>query len=48
VEAGDNGTFALFEKMVTDEEQHADFLEAQVGVIAEIGIQNYLAQQVHA
>ena len=48
VEVGDNGTFALFEKMVTDEEQHADFLEAQVGVIAEIGIQNYLAQQVHA
>ena len=47
VEAGDNGTFALFEKMVTDEEQHADFLETQLGMIAEIGVENYLAQQMH-
>ena len=47
MEAGDNGSFALFEKMVTDEEEHADFLEAQVGMIAEMGIQNYLSQQMH-
>ncbi|MBI4873433.1 MAG: bacterioferritin [Acidobacteria bacterium] len=47
-EAGDNGTYALFEKMVTDEEQHADFLEAQLGMIAEIGVENYLSQQIHA
>ena len=46
-EAGDNGTFALFEKMVTDEERHADFLETQLGIIAEIGVENYLAQQMH-
>jgi bacterioferritin len=46
-EAGDNGTFALFEKMVGEEEGHADFLEAQLGMIAEIGIGNYLAQQMH-
>jgi bacterioferritin len=26
--AGDNGTRELFEKMVKDEEQHADYLEA--------------------
>ena len=48
VEQSDNATFALFEKMVTDEEQHADFLEAQLGMIAEIGIENYLAQQMRA
>lgn len=47
VEAGDNGTYAIFEKMVTDEEQHADYLEAQLGMIAEVGIENYLAQQIH-
>ncbi len=45
-EAGDNGTFALFEKMVRDEEEHADFLEGQAGMIAEMGIQNYLSQQM--
>ncbi len=48
VEAGDNGTYALFEKMVTDEEQHADFLEAQAGMIVEIGIENYLSRQIQA
>ena len=47
VEAGDNGTRELFEKMVKDEEQHADFLEAQLGMVQEIGVQNYLAQQMH-
>lgn len=46
VEANDNGTRELFEKMVRDEEQHADWLEAQLHDIQEIGIQNYLAQKV--
>jgi bacterioferritin len=44
---GDDGTRALFEKMVKDEESHADYLEAQLGIIAEAGVQNYLAQQIH-
>ncbi len=44
--AGDNGTRELFEKMVKDEEQHADFLEAQLGMVKEIGLPNYLAQQM--
>ncbi len=47
VEAGDNGSRELFEKMVKDEEQHADFLEAQLGMITEMGLENYLAQQMH-
>jgi len=46
VEAGDNGTRELFEKMVRDEEGHNDFFEAQLDIIKEIGIQNYLAQQM--
>jgi bacterioferritin len=47
-DAGDHGTQELFKKMVGDEEQHADFLEAQVSIVKEIGLQNYLAQQVEA
>jgi bacterioferritin len=48
VEAGDNATRELFERMVTDEERHADFLETQLSMIAGIGLDNYLAQQLHA
>jgi bacterioferritin len=47
VEAADNGSRDLFEKILTDEEHHIDWLEAQLHVIQEIGIENYLTQQVH-
>jgi bacterioferritin len=47
VEAGDNGSRDLFEKILTDEEGHIDWLEAQLHMIQEIGIENYLAQQMH-
>jgi bacterioferritin len=46
VEVGDNGSRELLTKILTDEEHHVDWLEAQLGVIREIGIENYLAQQV--
>ena len=46
VEAGDDGSKALFEHMILDEERHADFLEAQLHAIKEMGIGNYLAQQL--
>lgn len=42
----DNGSRALLEKMLRDEEAHVDWLEAQLQQIEDIGIQNYLAQQV--
>ena len=45
-EAGDEGSKALFEGMIRDEERHADFLEAQLHGIKELGIANYLAQQL--
>ena len=43
---GDNGTRALLEKMLADEEQHVEWLEAQLQQIQEIGLANYLAQQI--
>jgi bacterioferritin len=48
VAAGDNGSKELFERVLADEEHHVDFLEAQLHIISEIGIENYLAQQLHA
>lgn len=44
--AGDNGTRALLEKILVDEEEHVDWLEAQLQQLKEIGLQNYLAQQI--
>ena len=47
-DASDAGTKDLFEGMIGDEERHADFLEAQLHSIKEMGIGPYLAQQLHA
>jgi bacterioferritin len=45
-DAGDNGTREQFEGMIKDEERHADFLESQLQAIKDIGIQNYLSEQL--
>jgi bacterioferritin len=45
-EAKDDGSKSLFEAMIRDEERHADFLEAQLHAIKEMGAANYLAQQM--
>ncbi len=45
-EAGDAGSKDLFESMIKDEERHADFLEAQLHSIKDMGIGSYLAQQM--
>ena len=45
---GDHGTAAVFEEMVRDEEQHADWFESQLDAMARVGVQQYLAQQVDA
>jgi bacterioferritin len=42
----DNGTRALLETVLRDEEEHVDWLEAQLQQIKDMGLQNYLAQQV--
>ena len=44
--AGDNGSRDLAQKILDDEEHHVDWLEAQLHAIGEMGIANYLAQQL--
>jgi bacterioferritin len=44
----DNGTRELLEDMLRQEEESVDWTEAQIGIIAEIGKENYLAEQIHA
>ena len=46
VAEGDFGTRDLFQKMIQDEEQHADYLETQLGLIDKLGMQVYLSQQL--
>jgi len=45
-EARDVGSAELLEHVLTDEEKHVDFLEAQLDQIAQMGLENYLANQV--
>ncbi len=45
-EAGDNASRELFERLLKDEEQHVDWLEAQLYQIKEIGYERYLSQQI--
>lgn len=48
VAAGDNGSRELFEAILSDEEEHVDFLEAQLHMIQEMGFERYLAKQMEA
>ena len=45
-EAGDNASRQLFERLLKDEEEHADWIEAQLYQIQEIGYERYLSQQI--
>lgn len=45
---GDNGTRELLEQLLTGEEEHVDWLEGQLSLIDTVGVENYLAQQIHA
>ena len=43
---GDNASAELFERLLKDEEEHVDWLEAQVYLMKEIGYERYLSQQI--
>jgi bacterioferritin len=43
---GDNGTRLLLEEILKSEEEHVEWLGAQLAVIEKIGIENYLTQQL--
>jgi bacterioferritin len=42
----DNGSRELLEKLAMDEEEHVDWLEAQVHQMKEMGYERYLIMQV--
>jgi len=44
---GDNGTREQLEEILKSEEESADWLEAQLHIIDEIGKKAYLAEQIH-
>lgn len=43
---GDNGTRGLLEGILREEEEHIDWIEAQLHQVGEIGLPNYLSQQI--
>ena len=46
-ELADNASRDLFEQILIDEEEHVDYLEGQLHIITEIGLDKYLSQQIH-
>jgi len=47
-ENGDAGSRELLEDILADEEGHVDWLEAQLHALGEMGMENYLAEQMKA
>jgi bacterioferritin len=45
-ENGDNATADFLKNILKDEEEHVDWLEAQLHLIGEIGYERYLSQQM--
>lgn len=48
VDKGDHGTRELLERKLVGEEQHADWIETQLRLIDQVGLENYLTQQITA
>ena len=46
-EKGDNGTREMLEEILRGEEEGADWLEAQLHLVEEVGRERYLAEMIH-
>ncbi len=46
-EAGDNNTKTLLESILKEEEDHIDWIEAQLDQIKQMGLQIYLVEQIY-
>ncbi|WP_462187231.1 MULTISPECIES: bacterioferritin [unclassified Frankia] len=46
-ERGDVGSAVLLERILVSEEEHIDWLDAQLELISQLGAAHYLAQQIH-
>ncbi|QJW92719.1 bacterioferritin [Frigoriglobus tundricola] len=46
IKVKDNGTHALALEILTDSEEHVDWLETQLGLINAVGLERYLAEQI--
>jgi bacterioferritin len=42
----DNGSRELIEPILVESEEHVDWLETQLSLIASVGLQNYLTEQI--
>ena len=45
-ELGDNTSRQLLDEILKEEESHVDWLEAQIALTKQVGVQNYLAAQI--
>ena len=48
VTEADHGSRELLERILSGEEEHADWLESQLELIRQVGEDNYLAQQIRS
>jgi bacterioferritin len=46
VQLKDNGSRELMNEILVDSEEHVDWLEAQLNLIATVGLERYLAEQI--
>ena len=46
VKVGDYTTRHMLEDMVKDEEEHIDWIETQLETVKQVGLQNYLSEQI--
>ena len=47
VKVGDFATRHMLEDMVKGEEEHIDWIETQLETIKQVGLENYLSEQIH-